>query len=161
MPYNSLTDMMLRCPRKRLYTKRFNFRENIRHKVPGIMVFFHRNYNLPLKLVSIIAIIFLTTFISAMLINLHLHIAPGGQIYIHSHPVEQGTQSGKHSHSQSDYTFLNILKNIGLKLLVIILVLAAILQIHRRSVSREPEFDGSSDFSFSYSNRAPPILSVS
>jgi galactitol-specific phosphotransferase system IIC component len=125
------------------------------------MVFFHRNGNLLLKLISIIAVISLAAFISAMLINLHLHIALSGQIYIHSHPFEEGTQSGRHSHTQSDYTFLNILKNIGLKLLVIILVLAAILQIHRRSVSREPEFDGSSDFSFSYSNRAPPILSVS
>ena len=73
------------------------------------------------RLISVILLSSLLGFLIAGIASLHFHVAPGGSIQVHSHPLPAGDSSsskGGHSHSQAEFVFWSVFKHILEKLIV-------------------------------------------
>ncbi len=110
-----------------------------------------------IQIVCVALLLFLAAFMATSLATLHLHVSSDGRVYIHSHPLAgKSDNGGKHSHTQLDYSFLNIVKQICHKLLIIAIALYAIQAIRWKIGSSSPGPIYSCDLDYDHSNRAPP-----
>ena len=65
------------------------------------------NFEKPVKVISILIIIFLTAYMISVFSSMHAHILPDGKLVVHSHPHgnshSDNSQKSNHSHTNKEY----------------------------------------------------------
>ena len=118
------------------------------------------NYLLKKEIKSLLSVLGIYLILMLCINNtlyIHIHITEEGRIVTHSHPYNQTGDTetaGSHSHSDTDYTFLNTL------LISLVIIIATSIFLYRNERNYRPfkisPFKENRRISF-HSDRAPPL----
>jgi hypothetical protein len=120
------------------------------------------DFNKPVKVISILIIIFLTAYMISVFSSMHAHILPDGKLVVHSHPHgnnhSDNSQKSNHSHTNKEYLIYGlysaVLNNLIIGIAIPAFVINTVVFIYnfRRFITLVDSIF------LCYSTRSPPYL---